>query len=116
MVQQQVTIRNKRDFSAHRLLRAIDNNTLLSKLQASEACKITDVMLALEDLKRAYSQYPHIITNTEKLLNTCSIDFGFGKERVSQNQKVYLESPEADYNLLVKLCEDNLHKRYSDPE
>ena len=115
VVQQQVTIRNKRDFSAHRLLRAIDNNTLLSKLQASEACKITDVMLALEDLKIAYSQYPHIITNTEKLLNTCSIDFGFGKERVSQNQKVYLESPEADYNLLVKLCEDNLHKRYSDP-
>ena len=32
VIQQQVTIRNKKDFNAHRLLRAIDNNTLLSKL------------------------------------------------------------------------------------
>ncbi|MFT5958680.1 MAG: DNA polymerase-3 subunit alpha, partial [Polaribacter sp.] len=30
VIQQQVTIRNKKDFNAHRLLRAIDNNTLLS--------------------------------------------------------------------------------------
>src|SRR5690606_20405400 len=36
VIQQQVTIRNKKDFNAHRLLRAIDNNTLLSKLQISE--------------------------------------------------------------------------------
>jgi DNA polymerase-3 subunit alpha len=115
VIQQQVTIRNKRDFNAHRLLRAIDNNTLLSKLQKSEECKITDVMLSLEDLKEPYKQYPHIIANTENILESCSIDFKFGKDRVSQNQQVYLESPEADYGLLEKLCEDNLYKRYSNP-
>lgn len=115
VIQQQVTIRNKRDFNAHRLLRAIDNNTLLSKLQTSEECKITDVMLSLEDLKVAYAEHPHIIANTESLLETCSIDFKFGKDRLSQNKQVYLESPEADYELLVKLCEDNIHKRYSHP-
>ena len=115
VIQQQVTIRNKRDFNAHRLLRAIDKNTLLSKLQTSEECKITDMMLSLEDLKTAYSQYPHIITNTENILNACSIHFSFGKDRVSQNQRTYLESPEADYELLEKLCEDHLHKRYSNP-
>ena len=115
VIQQQVTIRNKKDFNAHRLLRAIDNNTLLSKLQTSEECKITDVMLPLEDLKIAYSQYPHIIMNTENIFKACSIDFSFGKDRVSQNQRVYLESPEVDYKLLEKLCKDNLHKRYSCP-
>ncbi|MDO7173348.1 DNA polymerase III subunit alpha [Mariniflexile sp. AS56] len=115
VIQQQVTIRNKRDFNAHRLLRAIDNNTLLSKLQSSEECKTTDVMLPLEDLKTACNQFPHIISNTEKILEACSIDFSFGKDRISQNQRVYLESPEADYELLEKLCEANLHKRYSKP-
>jgi DNA polymerase-3 subunit alpha len=115
VVQQQVTVRNKRDFNAHRLLRAIDNNTLLSKLQTSEECRITDVMLPLEDLRTAYGQFPYIIENTENLLKACSIEFNFGKDRISQNQKVYLESPEADYGYLVKLCNDNLSRRYSSP-
>ncbi|CAH8283413.1 DNA polymerase-3 subunit alpha [Mariniflexile fucanivorans] len=116
VVQQQVTLRNKRDFNAHRLLRAIDNNTLLSKLQKTEECRITDVMLSLEALKKAYAQFPHILTNTENLLNACTINFSFGKERVSQNQQLYLESPQADYDMLVKLCDDNLHKRYAKPD
>ncbi|WP_111309595.1 DNA polymerase III subunit alpha [Confluentibacter sediminis] len=115
VIQQQVTIRNKRDFNAHRLLRAIDNNTLLSKLQASEECKTTDIMLSHDHLKMAYQQYPYILTNTENILQECAIDFSFGTDRVSQNQRVYLESPEADYELLVKLCEDHLHKRYANP-
>ena len=42
VIQQQVTIRNKRDFNAHRLLRAIANNTLLSKLPKTEECLVTD--------------------------------------------------------------------------
>ena len=115
VVQQQVTIRNKKDFNAHRLLRAIDNNTLLSKLQSSEECRQTDIMLSFEQLKNAFSQFPHIISNTENILKSCSIDFSFGKDRVTQNQQVYLESPEADYELLRKLCEENLNKRYSNP-
>ena len=36
VVQQPVTFRNKQDFNAHRLLRAIDNNVLLSKLPKEE--------------------------------------------------------------------------------
>ena len=36
VVQQPVTFRNKRDFNAHCLLRAIDNNVLLSKLDKNE--------------------------------------------------------------------------------
>ncbi len=50
VLQQQVTIRNKRDFNAHRLLRAIDNNTLLSKLQKTEECRENDKMFGVDDL------------------------------------------------------------------
>lgn len=116
VIQQQVTLRNKRDFNAHRLLRAIDNNTLLSKLQKTEECRENDRMVPLEDLIKVYSEFPFIISNTEKLLSNCSIDFNFGKDRISQNQSVYLNSEDEDYELLVRLCKDNLHKRYSNPD
>ena len=36
VILQTVSFRNKKDYNAHRLLRAIDNNTLLSKLPESE--------------------------------------------------------------------------------
>ena len=115
VVQQQVTIRSKRDFNAHRLLRAIDNNTLLSKLQKKEECRETDTMLSLIKLNEALEHYPHIIENTQKVLDECSIDFNFGKDRASQNQSVYLNSKAEDYKFLETLCHDNLHKRYSNP-
>lgn len=113
VIQQQVTIRNKRDFNAHRLLRAIDKNTLLSKLDTSEECKQTDVMFSQQELLDRFSEFPYIVENTKKLLDSCSIHFEFGNSRISQNQQVYGNSKEEDYELLVKLCKEGLPKRYS---
>ncbi len=113
VIQQQVSIRNKRDFNAHRLLRAIDKNTLLSKLDKSEQCSLTDTMLRKTELLEAFSEFPHVIANTEGLLRSCTIHFDFGNSRISQNQRVFLSSIEEDYNLLVKLCKEGLPKRYS---
>ena len=115
VVQQQVTIRNKKDFNAHRLLRAIDKNTLLSKLDTSEQCHINDKMLPLEELLEVFKLYPNIVENTERLISNCSIDFSFDGDRISQNQKVFLDSPEEDFKLLEKLCKEGLPKRYSNP-
>ena len=116
VVQQQVTIRNKQDFNAHRLLRAIDKNTLLSKLDISEECSINDRMLPLDELKEAYQLFPNILDNTERLMSECHIDFEFDGQRISQNQKVFLDTPEADFELLRELCEQGLPKRYSNPD
>ncbi|WP_163517951.1 DNA polymerase III subunit alpha [Gelidibacter japonicus] len=115
VIQQQVTIRTKKDFNAHRLLRAIDKNTLLSKLQKTEECRMTDVMLPMEALELAFKEFPHIIENTQRILDSCSIDFNFGSHRISQNQQLYLDSKEADYAMLVGLCNENLTRRYSHP-
>ncbi len=115
VILQTVTIRNKKDFNAHRLLRAIDNNTLLSKLEKSQECKITDMMYASEKLKIAFEDFPNIIQNTEGILNNCSINFEFGDKRVSQNLKVYTSSPEEDYRMLKNLCDEGLKKRYAKP-
>lgn len=115
VLQQQVTVRNKRDFNAHRLLRAIDNNTLLSKLSKSEECKETDRMYPLDVLKDKFQLFDHILSNTQMLLDNCSIQFDFGHDRISQNQGLYLDSEEADFERLKELCARGFPRRYSNP-
>ncbi|MEZ7856242.1 MAG: DNA polymerase III subunit alpha, partial [Polaribacter sp.] len=115
VIQQQVTIRNKKDFNAHRLLRAIDNNTLLSKLPKTEECLETDVMHSAEVLQKYFKEFPFVITNTKRLLQQCTIDFGFDTARKNQNLQVYCHSFDEDCKMLLQLCNDKLHKRYPIP-
>jgi DNA polymerase-3 subunit alpha len=115
VIQQQVTIRNKKNFNAHRLLRAIDNNTLLSKLPTTEECLETDVMHSAEVLQEYFKEFPFVIANTKILLQQCTIDFGFDTARKNQNLQVYCHSFDEDCKMLLELCNDKLHKRYPVP-
>ncbi|PWH86948.1 DNA polymerase III subunit alpha [Brumimicrobium oceani] len=115
VIQQQVTIRDKKDFNAHRLLRAIDNNTLLSKLPTSEECLQSDKMHSKSELKAYFKEFPFIISNTEKLLKACNVYFGFDDERENQNQNLYLNSFEEDCKMLLDLCDEKIHERYKNP-
>lgn len=114
VVQQTVTFRNKRDFNAHRLLRAIDNNTLLSKLPKSEEGELHHRMLTHQKLEEVYADFPQLMENTEQLLHDCEITFDFSKED-HKNQRYYTNSEEEDYQLLRKLAFDGLPYRYEDP-
>ena len=115
VIQQQVTIRNKKDFNAHRLLRAIDNNTLLSKLPTTEECLETDIMRSADILQEYFKEFPFVIANTKRLLQQCTINFGFDTARENQNLQVYCHSFDEDCKMLLQLCNDKLHKRYPVP-
>ncbi len=112
VVQQPVTFRNKRDFNAHRLLRAIDNNTLLSKLSTMEQASEDEKMLSIENLADAFSEYTFILQNTQRLLNACSIHFDFSERRKPQNLQTYTGSRSGDEALLERLCQVGLPYRY----
>lgn len=107
-----VSFRDKRDYNTHRLLRAIDNNVLLSMLSTNEQGHFDDRLLPKEKIKTAYKEYPHMIGNTQTLLSQCSINFNFSKKKPSQNLHTLLGSPEKDYKKLVSLCEKGLPERY----
>lgn len=111
---QTVSFRNKRDYNAHRLLRAIDNNTLLSKLPVSEQGSITHQMLPKEIVVKAFEDLPHVLTNTHKLISQCRVNFDFGKNQ-NRNLQVVEKNKEADIARLRKLCVDKLPKRYPEP-
>ena len=112
VILQPVTFRNKKDYNAHRLLRAIDNNTLLSKLDRDQEAQPWEVMMPVEKLKEVFTDFPFIIRNTEKLIEESSIFFDFSEQQIPQNQKTYTGSFVKDAKLMRKLCFDHLPYRY----
>lgn len=110
-----VSFQNKKGFNTHRLLRAIDNNTLLSKLSISEQGKESHQFVSSDTLKKLCDEYPEILINTKKLLKQCSIHFDFSSE-VPNNQKSYTQSEEEDCKLLERLTYDGIPYRYQNPD
>ncbi|MDQ3048890.1 MAG: DNA polymerase III subunit alpha, partial [Bacteroidota bacterium] len=107
-----VTFRNKKDFNAHRLLRAIHNNTLLSKLAVSEQTVETEVMHTESELSRMFEYYPQLIRNTKKILEECEISFEYGK---SKNKISFNGSISADHECMRRLCYEGIHYRFPNP-
>ena len=95
---QPMTFRSKYDFNTHRLLRSIDQNCLLSKLPTDQQTTEKDTFWSCEMLRDAFAEFPHIIQNTERLLQDCHVNFEFGNYEVSNNQHHFLVlySMEAD--------------------
>ncbi|WP_445383260.1 DNA polymerase III subunit alpha [Robiginitalea sp. IMCC43444] len=115
VVLQPVSFRNKRDFNAHRLLRAIDKNVLLSKLPESEQAPPDEMMYPVENLAKAFSEFSFILENTQALMDGCHIFFDFSEDRKPQNLSTYTGSREEDEQLLEQLCREGLPYRYAKP-
>lgn len=111
---QTVSFRNKKDFNAHRLLRAIDNNCLLSKLSKSEEGNFSHQMISTEIIQTEFEDYPFILENTSRLMKNCEVEFGFGQDRLNRNLQRYGKNRKEDEELLKKLCREKLPERYPD--
>ncbi|MBC3759240.1 DNA polymerase III subunit alpha [Hyunsoonleella sp. SJ7] len=109
-----ISFRGKRDFNVHRLLRAIDNNLLLSKLPKAQQGKLAHQILPGSEVEKSFKDYPHIIENTSNLLKRCSIEFDFSNTKKSQNLSTLYGSEEVDFNTLKALCYEGLPKRYDE--
>ncbi|HLG04286.1 MAG TPA: PHP domain-containing protein, partial [Bacteroidia bacterium] len=111
VILQPVTFAGKRQFNAHRLLRAIANNTLLSKLPASEQAVMEDQMISRATLEHTFREYPLTIQNTKNILENCHVDFEYGKF-ANKNLHHYTGSPEGDFQKLRDECARGLRYRY----
>lgn len=109
---QSMTFRSKRDFNTHRLLRAIDQNVLLSKLPVEEQSREDAMFLQRESLLDLYGEFGELVIRSEELLKTCSIEFEFAPQAASQNLALYTDSRENDLALVRSLCEKGLKHRY----
>ncbi len=104
-----VTLKNKESWVIHKCLRAIDHNTLFSKLEPENVADENERMVPVSKLLKVFEDYPAIIKNTEKVLGECEIDFDFDSVK---NKKIFGQSRYDDKLLLEKLAIDGMKYRY----
>ena len=104
-----VTFRNSKEHKLHKVLRAVDNNILLSKLTDDDFCRRTEIMRPLDQLLAKFVDQPQIILNTERLIDACNFEYDF---TTPKNKKHYSGSKKSDKELLTSLAYSGLEKRY----
>lgn len=106
---QPLTFFNKTGHNIHRLLRAIDKNSLLSKLPKTAEANLDEQFYPPEILQKKLENFPVIIANTEQILEACSFEFNFQKPK---NKEIYTNSKADDLALLKKIAYDGMVNRY----
>lgn len=104
-----VTFRDKKTHNVHRLLRAIDQNTLLSKLAPHQQAHADEIMIEEQRLEQLFSSFPAIIQNTRQLLASCTFEMQLGTDK---NLKNVTGHEQDDWNTLVTAAWDGFRRRY----
>ncbi|HZY82149.1 MAG TPA: DNA polymerase III subunit alpha [Cyclobacteriaceae bacterium] len=104
-----VTFCDKRTHNIHRLLRAIDHNTLLSKLAPHQQAHDDEAMIPEAELEKRFSGFPDIIANTKRIMKECSFRPSFGSDK---NKKSIFGSEDDDWELLKVKAEEGFATRY----
>lgn len=110
---QPVTFKTKREYTLHKILRAIDRNTLVTKLDENDICGQNEKLIPTDELLRKYQHYPQIIENTKHLLEQCHFDFDY---KTPKNKKNFTKSKDSDIKLLKELAYKGFTKRYPDDD
>ena len=109
LILQPVTFQTKKEFNLHKILRAIDLNTLLSKLTPNDYCNNNESMCLESELLQHYQNYPKIISNTQAVIDKCDFQFEFNTPR---NRRFYTENQVSDMQLLRSLAYQGCEKKY----
>jgi len=86
-----------RDHNAHRLLRCVANNILLSKLPEHWQARREEFMLSESDLQKEFDDFPELFVQAKKILDQCVIECALG---VDKNKKSFFSSVEKDSQYL----------------
>jgi DNA-directed DNA polymerase III PolC len=109
VILQPITFQDEKYYQLHRVLRAIDQNILITQLSDHTTAKPDECLTTPGELFDKYEQYPDIIANTLRVMNECEIDFDF---KVPRNKKYFLHSEAADHAKLRALAYEGMLKRY----
>ena len=116
VIMQPVTYKDKTGYNLHRLMRAIDKNVVLSKQLASDIAGTDEHFPAASELFEKFKQYPSIVTNTLKILDSCSYDFDASadgtKKTSDKNKRTFSATMEDDRILLRKLAFEGSQNRF----
>ena len=109
VVRHPVSFQDSTHYNLHRLLRAIDKNTILSKQNPANLAGKHETFCAPAQLFEAFQQYPSIISNTLRIMESCSVETELHQDKT---KKIFSASKEDDRQLLRKLAFDGINRRY----
>jgi len=106
---QPVSFLSKTAFNAHRLLRSMDLNTLLSKLPLSEQGDPSDSFYSYADTVARCQGHSYLIYNAQKLLEQCQFSFYF---QAVKNRRDVRGSDWEDFDYLRRETFEGALRRY----
>lgn len=106
-----VTFLDEAGFELHCMLRAIDKNTLITKLTPRDTAKKTEYFVPPETLRDFYKLCPAILLNTQRVIDSCHVEVETG---LQNNRGNFTGSKEGDYVLLEKLAVRGCKRRYGE--
>lgn len=104
-----LTFENREGFLLHMNLRAIDHNTIITKLEPAMLASPEEFLLSDAEATQCFGDFPELIANTRRLAESCGIDMDVKKIK---NRKTFTGSASDDRILLEKLAYDGLGLRY----
>ena len=104
-----VTFASRIGFNVHRLLRAIDQNTLLSKLAPHQQALPNEMMMPECELMNTFKNFPALETNTRKLIEQCTLNLDLHGDK--NKQHIYGDSGQ-DWDMLVTKAWEGFQTRY----
>lgn len=109
VILQPVTFSSRMGFNLHRLMRAIDLNTLLSKLPPQEQAHPDEMMTPEKELEQQFKNFPTLIRNTRKLLAACKLEFNLQEDKNKQHVSGDVSQ---DWDVLVTKAWEGFQARY----
>ena len=109
VIWQPITFLDAEGYRLHKLLRAIDANTLVTKLDQVPIAQADEYFREEAALLEPFLDHPKIVQNTRRVLDACSIHFETG---LQLNRLSFMGTKEGDLNLLRKLAENGCERRY----
>ena len=106
---QPVTFQTRKDFNAHRLMRAMDLNTLLSKLGENDTACPDEYMLSGNGMESYFKNALFLLQNAAALINACSITFEF---KTGKNKICFYDTLEEDARVLKEKALEGALFRY----
>lgn len=108
-----VSMQSSEDFLLHQVLQAIDQNTLLSRLETIGLARPSDYMRTITTLQSHYGGYTFLLDQAETLLSRCQMGMDLSSNK---NKQLYSYSREDDFQLLQKLSYEGFQYRYGEKQ
>ncbi|MCL4166566.1 UNVERIFIED_CONTAM: hypothetical protein GTU68_046891, partial [Idotea baltica] len=97
----------------HRLLRAMDQNVLLSKLSVEDQATALEQFTPPAVIREAFADFKDVLKRSQTLLEQCFVDFEFG---VLKNRQTYYRDSEQDRVILREAAYQGMRYRYPKQE